>query len=62
MARLTLPAQTTDEERRLARGAKRAAAIAAGDLAAYRMTGRTIPARKGKGSYRRTTKHGRPLD
>jgi stalled ribosome alternative rescue factor ArfA len=42
---------------KILRGIKRERAIATGNLAAYRMVGSRIPAKKGKGSYTRKTKH-----
>lgn len=62
MKQIVLPSITSTEARAMARGAKRAAAIANGGLAAYRMAGRVEQPRKGKGSYRRRGKHTRPTD
>lgn len=53
---ITIPAVT--DERVLIRAARRSEAIATGQLAGYRMAGRTIPPAKGKGAaYRRRPKH-----
>lgn len=44
--------------RSMSRAARRSTAIAAGQLPAYRMAGRTQPPAKGKGApYRRQQKH-----
>jgi hypothetical protein len=51
------------DDRKLARAAKRSVMLGRGELAAYRMAGRTIPPKKGKGAgYRRKGKHGASYD
>jgi hypothetical protein len=45
------------ETTKILRAIKREQAIREGQLVAYRMPGRTIPAKKGKGSYTRSQKH-----
>lgn len=51
------PNNPVRETVKIVKAIKREQAIASGDLAGYRMVGKTVPARKGKGSYKRKNKH-----
>lgn len=47
----------TNTDTKILRAVKRERAIREGNLAGYRMAGRTMAAKKGKGSYTRKEKH-----